>query len=77
MSDKQKPACLTFFMGRFDACVLSCCCCLVPLQVYGGAVECVVGRPPPSAGDIVAVCDNRMQPIGWGVFNPTSMFRVR
>lgn len=48
-----------------------------PAQVYGGAVECVVGRPQPVAGDVVAVCDNRMQSIGWGVFNPVSMFRVR
>jgi hypothetical protein len=40
-------------------------------------VECVVARPPPSAGDVVIVCDNRMTPIGWGVYNPVSMFRVR
>jgi hypothetical protein len=46
-------------------------------QVYGGAVECVIARPPPSAGDVVVVADHRMAPIGWGVFNPVSMFRVR
>lgn len=46
-------------------------------MVYGGAVECVVARPPPSAGDVVVVCDNRMTPIGWGVYNDVSMFRVR
>lgn len=45
--------------------------------VYGGAVDRVVGRPPPLAGDVVLVCDGAEQPIGWGVFNPESMFRVR
>ncbi len=47
------------------------------LQVYGGAVDCVVGRPPPAAGDTVIVADHNMVPIAWGVFNPVSMFRVR
>jgi PUA-like domain len=45
--------------------------------VYGGAVDCVIGRPPPAAGDAVVLADSRLVPIGWGVFNPTSMFRVR
>jgi hypothetical protein len=59
----------------------SCCACCGPVwlcvQVYGGAVECVISRPPPSAGDVVVVADHRMVPLGWGVFNPVSMFRVR
>jgi hypothetical protein len=46
-------------------------------QVYGGAVDCVIGRPPPSSGDNVLVVDHLRQPIAWGVFNPHSMFRVR
>lgn len=46
-------------------------------MVYSGAVDRVVGRPPPSAGDVVIVTDGLDRPIGWGVFNPTSMFRVR
>jgi hypothetical protein len=45
--------------------------------VYSGAVDSVIGRPPPAAGDIVVVADINMQPIAWGVFNPVSMFRVR
>ena len=46
-------------------------------MVYSGAVDRVVGRPPPVAGDAVIVTDGAEQPIGWGVFNPVSMFRVR
>jgi hypothetical protein len=46
-------------------------------QVYSGAVDSVIGRPPPAAGDVVVVADINMQPIAWGVFNPVSMFRVR
>lgn len=45
--------------------------------VYGGAVDRVVGRPAPKAGDVVLVCDGAEQPLGWGVYNPNSMFRVR
>ena len=43
--------------------------------VYSGAIDRVVGRPPPSAGDVVAVCDGSERVIGWGVWNPESMFR--
>jgi hypothetical protein len=50
---------------------------LCRLQVYSGAVDSVIGRPPPAAGDVVVVADHTMQPIAWGVFNPVSMFRVR
>ncbi|KAG2451961.1 hypothetical protein HYH02_003734 [Chlamydomonas schloesseri] len=46
-------------------------------MVYGGAVDCVIGRPPPGVGDVVVVADANRRPIGWGVFNPHSMFRVR
>eukprot|EP00198_Chlamydomonas_reinhardtii_P008920 XP_001698257.1 RNA methyl transferase-related protein [Chlamydomonas reinhardtii] len=46
-------------------------------MVYGGAVDCVIGRPPPGVGDVVVVCDANRRSIGWGVFNPHSMFRVR
>jgi hypothetical protein len=46
-------------------------------KVYGGAIERVVGQPPPQAADPVVVCTPDMVPIGWGVYNPASMFRVR
>ncbi|KAG2499516.1 hypothetical protein HYH03_002463 [Edaphochlamys debaryana] len=46
-------------------------------MVYGGAVDCVIGRPPPQAGDPVWVTDHSRRRLGWGVFNPHSMFRVR
>jgi 23S rRNA G2069 N7-methylase RlmK/C1962 C5-methylase RlmI len=46
-------------------------------MVYSGAVDRVVGRPAPKAGDPVLVCDGSERPIGWGLFNPDSMFRVR
>lgn len=46
-------------------------------MVYSGAVDRVVGRPPPVAGDLVLVTDGAEQPIAWGVYNPLSMFAVR
>ena len=45
--------------------------------VYSGAIDRVLGRPAPKAGAVVLVCDGAEKPIGWGVFNPHSMFRVR
>lgn len=45
--------------------------------IYGGAVDSVVGRPPPEAGDVVVVTDGQRRAFGWGVYNPASMFRVR
>lgn len=45
--------------------------------VYSGAIDRVEGRPPPIAGDAVLLADGAGQAIGWGVFNPISMFRVR
>ncbi len=46
-------------------------------MVYSGAVHRVVGRPPPVAGDAVLLADGSGATIGWGAFNPDSMFRVR
>ncbi|XP_060187660.1 uncharacterized protein LOC132616913 isoform X2 [Lycium barbarum] len=46
-------------------------------MVYSGAVDRVIGRPPPITGDIVLVADGSEKPIGWGFYNSTSMFRVR
>ncbi|GIL48280.1 hypothetical protein Vafri_4927 [Volvox africanus] len=46
-------------------------------MVYGGAVDCVIARPPPGIGEPVLVADASRRPVGWGVFNPHSMFRVR
>eukprot|EP00798_Chlamydomonas_sp_ICE-L_P007610 gene7610-764_t len=45
--------------------------------VYSGAIDRVNGRPPPSMGDAVVLCDENGCAIGWGVFNEASMFRVR
>lgn len=45
--------------------------------VYGGAVDRVVGRPAPLSGDPVVVCNGAEEPFAWGVYNPTSMYRVR
>lgn len=46
-------------------------------MVYGGAVDAVIGRPPPATGDAVLVADAAREEVGWGVYNATSMFRVR
>eukprot|EP00966_Prymnesium_polylepis_P048498 1123002-Prymnesium_polylepis.1 len=43
--------------------------------VYGGAVGAVDGDPQPGA--VVDVVDGAGGLIGWGVFNPHSMYRVR
>ncbi|CAI5493860.1 unnamed protein product [Closterium sp. Naga37s-1] len=79
--------------------------------VFSGAVDCVLGRPPPKAGDLVVLAARRGEQaragakgegdvggggeagegggggasgewsrgvaVAWGVFNPTSMYRVR
>lgn len=45
--------------------------------VYSGAIDRVLGSPPPAVGDVVVLADARERPLGWGVFNPHSMFRVR
>jgi len=45
--------------------------------VYGGAVDRVLGRPTPKAGDTVLVCSGAEEPFAWGLYNPISMYRVR
>ncbi|XP_077221431.1 S-adenosyl-L-methionine-dependent methyltransferases superfamily protein isoform X2 [Tasmannia lanceolata] len=46
-------------------------------MVYSGAVDRIIGRPPPKTGDIVLVSDGSEKPIGWGLYNSVSMFCVR
>ncbi|XWS27630.1 hypothetical protein CRYUN_Cryun26dG0134200 [Craigia yunnanensis] len=46
-------------------------------MVYSGAVDRIIGRPPPKTGDIVLVADGTEKPIGWGLYNSVSMFCVR
>lgn len=46
-------------------------------MVYSGAVDRIIGRPPPNTGDIVLVADGAEKPIGWGVYNSASLFCVR
>ncbi|XP_072993183.1 uncharacterized protein [Typha latifolia] len=46
-------------------------------MVYSGAVDRIIGRPPPKTGDVVVVADGSEKPIGWGLYNSVSMFCVR
>lgn len=46
-------------------------------MVYSGAVDRIIGRPPPKTGDVVLVADGSEKPIGWGLYNSVSMFCVR
>ncbi|PIA48299.1 hypothetical protein AQUCO_01400714v1 [Aquilegia coerulea] len=46
-------------------------------MVYSGAVDRIIGRPPPKTGDIVLVADGTEKPFGWGLYNSVSMFCVR
>uniref|UniRef100_A0A7C8YUN4 PUA domain-containing protein n=2 Tax=Opuntia streptacantha TaxID=393608 RepID=A0A7C8YUN4_OPUST len=46
-------------------------------MVYSGAVDRIIGRPPPKTGDVVLVADGTGKPIGWGLYNSVSMFCVR
>uniref|UniRef100_A0A0E0CGF1 PUA domain-containing protein n=1 Tax=Oryza meridionalis TaxID=40149 RepID=A0A0E0CGF1_9ORYZ len=46
-------------------------------MVYSGAVDRIIGRPPPKTGDVVLVADGAEKPIGWGLYNSVSMFCVR
>ncbi|XP_058072246.1 uncharacterized protein LOC131221122 isoform X1 [Magnolia sinica] len=46
-------------------------------MVYSGAVDRIIGRPPPKTGDVVLVADGSEKPIGWGMYNSVSMFCVR
>ena len=45
--------------------------------VYGGAIDCVIGKPPPQTGDLVVVQNGKRETIGFGFYNPNSMYRVR
>lgn len=46
-------------------------------MVYSGAVDRIIGRPPPKTGEVVLVADGAENPIGWGLYNSVSMFCVR
>jgi 23S rRNA G2069 N7-methylase RlmK/C1962 C5-methylase RlmI len=46
-------------------------------MVYNGAVDRIIGRPPPKSGNVVLVADGTEKPIGWGLYNSVSMFCVR
>lgn len=46
-------------------------------MVYSGAVDRIIGRPPPRTGDVVLVTDGTEKPIAWGLYNSVSMFCVR
>ncbi|KAL5811531.1 hypothetical protein ACOSQ4_028099 [Xanthoceras sorbifolium] len=46
-------------------------------MVYSGAVDRIIGRPPPKTGDVVLVTDGTEKPIAWGLYNSVSMFCVR
>lgn len=46
-------------------------------MVYSGAVDRIIGKPPPKTGDMVLVADGTQKPIGWGLYNSSSMFCVR
>ncbi|CAH8385579.1 unnamed protein product [Eruca vesicaria subsp. sativa] len=46
-------------------------------MVYSGAVDRIIGKPPPQTGDVVIVADGTENPIGWGLYNSVSMFCVR
>lgn len=46
-------------------------------MVYTGAVDRIIGRPPPKTGDVVLVADGTQKPIAWGFYNSVSMFCVR
>ncbi len=46
-------------------------------MVFGGAVDRVVGRPPPAPGAAVLLAASTGEAIAWGIYNPDSMFRVR
>lgn len=45
-------------------------------MVYSGALERLQG-PQPSTADAIVLADTHGTPIGWGVYNPVSMFAVR
>ena len=46
-------------------------------MVYGGAVERVDADKPPATGNLVVLTDANLVPLGWGVYNSESMYRLR
>ena len=46
-------------------------------MVYGGAVGRVDADTPPTSGSLVVLTDANLVPLGWGVYNSASMYRVR
>ncbi|GKC70695.1 ribosomal RNA large subunit methyltransferase I, partial [Tanacetum coccineum] len=46
-------------------------------MVYSGAIDRIIGRPPPKTGDVVLVADGTQTPFAWGFYNSSSMFCVR
>mmetsp|Transcript_12067 Transcript_12067/g.36210 ORF Transcript_12067/g.36210 Transcript_12067/m.36210 type:complete len:551 (+) Transcript_12067:168-1820(+) len=46
-------------------------------MVYPGAIDRVVGRPPPAPGASVLLQAGNGETFAWGIFNPDSLFRVR
>ena len=48
------------------------------VTLFPGTIDCVIGRPPPGAGDLVLVVDGtRESVLAYGVYNPDSTFAVR
>ena len=45
--------------------------------VFSGALDRIVGRPPPRTGDCIVLADGAEKVIAWGMYNSVSMFRVR
>lgn len=45
--------------------------------VYPGAIDCVIGRPPPKAGDPVLLCNGERKVMALGLINPDSLYAVR
>ena len=46
-------------------------------MVYSGAIGQLVSAKKLAMGDAVQLADADGVILGWGVYNPTSMFRVR
>ncbi|QCD85980.1 ribosomal RNA large subunit methyltransferase I [Vigna unguiculata] len=46
-------------------------------MVYSGAVDRIIGRPPPKTGDVVLVADGTEKPIGWGLIDAAVEVRRR
>jgi len=48
------------------------------VTLFPGAIDCVIGRPPPGRGDLVLVVDGtRESVLAYGVYNPDSTLAVR